>query len=48
MKYTDQQRLQKICDYSEKLLETIETLHITSDKLLSDVPSQLAGHNAII
>ena len=40
MKYTDQQRLQKIYDYSVKLLETIETLRITSDKLLSDVPSQ--------
>lgn len=43
MKYSDQQRIQKICEYGTKLLEYIETNSITKEKLLEDFSLQWLG-----
>ena len=40
MKYTDQQRLQKIADSIATLRNAVDELHITEDKLLTDTPTQ--------
>lgn len=36
MKYSDKQRIQRICEYVEKLLTHINNNDITKEKLLSD------------
>ncbi len=40
MKYSDEQRIQKICQYAEKLLDYIEENAITKEKILSDYSLQ--------
>lgn len=40
MKYSDKQRVQKICEYAEKLLAYINQNHITKEKLLNDYALQ--------
>ena len=40
MKYTDQQRIQKIYDYAATLQTYIEENHITKERLLNDTPLQ--------
>lgn len=40
MKYSDKQRIQKICEYAEKLLTHINNNDITKEKLLSDYALQ--------
>ena len=40
MKYSDKQRIQKICEYAEKLLTHVSENNITKDKLLSDYSLQ--------
>ena len=40
MKYSDKQRIQKICEYAEKLLSYINTNNITKEKLLNDYSLQ--------
>ena len=40
MKYSDKQRIQKICEYTEKLLTYINTNNITKEKLLNDYALQ--------
>lgn len=40
MKYSDKQRVQKICEYGEKLLTYIDENGITKEKLLSDYALQ--------
>ena len=36
MKYSDEQRIQKILDYSQKLIDYINASVITKDKLMSE------------
>ena len=40
MKYSDKQRIQKICEYAEKLLTYIGENNITKEKLLKDYALQ--------
>ncbi len=40
MKYSDKQRIQKICEYAEKLLHHINENSITKEKLLNDYALQ--------
>ncbi len=40
MKYSDKQRIQKICEYAEKLLTHINKNDITKDKLVGDYSLQ--------
>ncbi len=40
MKYSDKQRIQKICEYAEKLLSHINKNSISKDKLLNDYALQ--------
>lgn len=40
MKYTDKQRVQKICEYAEKLLNHINENNITKESLLKDYALQ--------
>lgn len=40
MKYSDKQRIQKICEYAEKLLAYINENDITKEKLLNDYALQ--------
>lgn len=40
MKYSDKQRIQKICEYAEKLLTYINENNITKEKLLDDYALQ--------
>lgn len=40
MKYSDKQRIQRICEYAEKLLTHINNNDITKEKLLSDYALQ--------
>ena len=40
MKYSDKQRVQKICEYAKKLLTHISENSITKDKLLGDYSLQ--------
>ncbi len=40
MKYSDLQRIQKICEYTEKLLKYIEENSITKDRILEDYSLQ--------
>ncbi len=40
MKYSDKQRVQKICEYAEKLLNHISENNITREKLLKDYAMQ--------
>lgn len=40
MKYSDKQRIQKICDYAEKPLTHINKNEITRDKLIGDYSLQ--------
>ena len=40
MKYSDKQRVQKICEYAEKLLVHINKNDITKDKLINDYSLQ--------
>lgn len=40
MKYSDQQRIEKICEYAKKLLEYINENKITKEKLLNDYALQ--------
>lgn len=40
MKYSDKQRIQKICEYAEKLLTYINENDITKEKLLDDYALQ--------
>ncbi len=40
MKYTDKQRVQKICDYANKLLAYIKNNSITKDAILNDYSLQ--------
>ena len=40
MKYSDKQRIQKICEYAEKLLTHINENDITKEKLLNDYALQ--------
>lgn len=40
MKYSDKQRVQKICEYAEKLLTHISKNNITKEKLLNDYALQ--------
>lgn len=40
MKYSDTQRVQKICEYAEKLLAHIDKNDITKEKLLNDYALQ--------
>lgn len=40
MKYSDEQRIQKICEYAEKLLTYINKNDITKEKLLNDYALQ--------
>ena len=44
MKYTDKQRVQKICEYAEKLLAYINENNITKEKLIDDY----AGYNTAV
>lgn len=36
MKYSDEQRIQKILDYSQKLIDYINASGITKEKLMSE------------
>ena len=40
MKYSDKQRIQKICEYTDKLLTHINKNDITKEKLLNDYALQ--------
>ena len=40
MKYSDNQRIQKICEYAEKLLTHIDEKGISKEQLLSDYAMQ--------
>ncbi len=40
MKYSDLQRIQKICEYTEKLLKYIKENNITKDQILEDYSLQ--------
>lgn len=40
MKYTDTQRLEKICDYSNKLLSLISNKEISRNMLMTDYAAQ--------
>ncbi len=40
MKYSDKQRIQKICEYAEKLLNHINKNGITKEELLNDYAAQ--------
>ena len=40
MKYSDKQRIQKICEYAEKLLNHINKSNISKEKLLNDYTLQ--------
>ena len=40
MKYSDKQRIQKICEYAEKLLNYIDENSVTKEKILSDYSLQ--------
>lgn len=40
MKYSDEQRIQKILEYSQKLMDYINTNGITKDKLMTEYSLQ--------